>query len=166
MVSTFSIYSGGCLKFYVFVGDLYICGCGGSDYVRGDRLRVQGDCGRAEYVVADPKRVAAAVSSLKSMSYIGDSQPDIQQACMRPCLSDGNPVMGEIPNVKGAYISSGHNCWGILWAPVSGLCMAELVATGSSKTVDLSPFSITRFLKNSYGRRGRKMVNASVGEQW
>jgi glycine/D-amino acid oxidase-like deaminating enzyme len=75
-------------------GDLYICGCGGSDYVRGDRLRQNGDCARAELVLADPKRVAAATTSLKSMTSIGDRKPDIEQACMRPCTTDGNPVMG------------------------------------------------------------------------
>lgn len=33
-------------------GELYVCGCGGSDYVRGDRLRAGGDCARAEQVMS------------------------------------------------------------------------------------------------------------------
>lgn len=102
-------------------GDLYICGCGGSDYVRGDRLRPGGDCDSADKIHADPLRVAAAVASLGSMSSLGsDTGPEIAQACMRPCASDSLPVMGPIPGADGAYVSTGHNCWGILWAPVSG----------------------------------------------
>lgn len=151
---------------WCYIGDLYICGCGGSDHVKGDRLREHGDCARAELVLADPARVAAATASLKSLSSIGDLTPDVSQACMRPCTTDGNPVMGAIPHVQGAYISAGHNCWGILWAPASGLCMAELVATGECKTVNLLPFSLDRFTKKSSSARGRKMVSTSVGEQW
>lgn len=145
---------------------MYICGCGGSDYVKGDRLRSTGDCARSELIHADPKRIQAASSSLKSMSSLGDAKPDVAQACMRPCTSDGMPVMSAIPGFEGAYVSAGHNCWGILWGPVSGLCMAEFVMTGTSKTVDLNPFSLSRFMKRSASTRGRKMINTNVGEQW
>ena len=147
---------------------MYICGCGGSDYVKGDRLRATGDCASSELIEADPRRVRAATSSLKSMSSLGDTQPDIAQACMRPCTSDAMPVMSEIPGFEGAYVSAGHNCWGILWAPVSGLCMAELMITGRSQTVDLSPFGLSRFMKRagSGSGRGRKMISTAVGEQW
>lgn len=148
------------------LGDLYICGLGGSDYVKGDRLRSMGDCARSELIQADPKRVQAATSSLQSMSILGDVKPDISQACMRPCTSDAMPVMSAIPGFDGAYVSAGHNCWGILWAPVSGLCMSELVMTGRSSTVDLSPFTLSRFMKRSSSTRGRKMINTNVGEQW
>jgi glycine/D-amino acid oxidase-like deaminating enzyme len=117
-------------------GEVYICGCGGSDYVSGDRLRAGGDCESADMVKADPTRIAAASKSFQAMTSLGDKKPEQTQACMRPCPSDGLPVMGEVPNVEGAYISCGHNCWGILWAPASGLAMAELIATGKSSTIN------------------------------
>ena len=101
-------------------GELYICGCGGSDYVTGDRLRKGGDCENPENIQADPSRINAAVTSIRSMTSIGDRTPDITQACMRPCTDDALPVMGKIPEIDGAYCSFGHNCWGILWAPISG----------------------------------------------
>lgn len=87
---------------------------------------------------------------------------------MRPCTPDGLPVMGNISGVQGAYISAGHNCWGILWAPVSGLCMSQLIIDGVSTTVDLSPFSPSRFIQTSRGEshRGRKKGSMEVGEQW
>lgn len=92
-------------------GEVYICGCGGSDYVSGDRLRAGGDCESADMIKADPTRIEAAVNSFRAMSSLGDKKPEQTQACMRPCPSDGLPVMGKIPNVEGAYISCGHNCW-------------------------------------------------------
>jgi glycine/D-amino acid oxidase-like deaminating enzyme len=47
------------------------------------------------------------------------------------------PVMGAVPGVTGAYIATGHNCWGMLNAPGSGLAMAELIADGRASSVDL-----------------------------
>ena len=146
---------------------LYVCGCGGSDYVKGDRLRAGGDCFAPEQIEADPRRIAAATRSIKSMSSLGDKVPDIAQACMRPCLSDGLPAMGEIES--GVYVSAGHNCWGILWGPVAGLAMAELIATGQSTSIDLTPFHPLRFSRMGTrgGGRGKKAGGTvPVGEQW
>lgn len=88
---------------------------------------------------------------------------------MRPCTPDALPVMGRVEGIQGAYISAGHNCWGILWAPVSGLCMSELLLDGAASTVDLTPFDPNRFMaKAAQGGagRGRKRGLMEVGEQW
>ena len=146
-------------------GELYICGCGGSDHIEGDRLREGGDCETADKILANPDRVRAATLALKAMSSLGDHTPTIAQACMRPCTTDALPVMGKIPNVSGGYVSAGHNCWGILWAPVCGLAMAELIATNRCNTIDLAPFDVKRFMRTD-GKRGRKKGALFVGEQW
>ena len=114
--------SNGChLEMYTRVGDeMYVCGCGGSDYVSGDRLRKGGDCEFPESIQADMRRVEAAVRSLQGMTSLADRSPDVTQACMRPCTDDALPVMGKILSVQGAFCSFGHNCWGILWAPICG----------------------------------------------
>ena len=57
--------------------------------------------------------------------------------------------MGKIPHVRGAYVSAGHNCWGILWAPVSGKSMSELIVDGKASCVDLKRFSVTRTIPYS-----------------
>jgi glycine/D-amino acid oxidase-like deaminating enzyme len=87
---------------------------------------------------------------------------------MRPCTPDALPVMGRIPGTEGAYISCGHNCWGILWAPVCGKAMAELVAHGRAECVDMSPFTPDRYMLAGDGGkgRGRKKGQQAVGEQW
>lgn len=66
------------------------------------------------------------------------------------------------------YYCHRHNCWGILWAPISGLAMAELILDGHCASVDLSSFSLARFNNEEKGisKRGRKKVAVAVGEQW
>jgi hypothetical protein len=68
----------------VYIGELYICGCGGSDYVSGDRLRQGGDCDSADKIREDPLRVAAASKSFASMTSFSSKQggspsPDVVQ---------------------------------------------------------------------------------------
>lgn len=79
--------------------------------------------------------------------------------------------MGAIPTTANAFLSCGHNCWGILWAPACGLAMAEVVADGVCSSLDLEPFSPDRYMKvakeETVGAgRGRKKGVQEVGEQW
>ena len=50
------------------------------------------------------------------------------------------PLIGKVPGLEGAYVATGHNVWGILNAPATGEAMAELIADGAARNVDLSPF--------------------------
>jgi glycine/D-amino acid oxidase-like deaminating enzyme len=146
-------------------GEVYLCGIGGSQYMGPNELRRLSP----EDIVPDPDRVAAAHRSFSEMSpSVGDQRPGVTQACMRPCLRDALPMMGLVPETDNAYIACGHNCWGILWAPITGLAMAELIADGRSTTVDLYPFRPERFGRPQPrpGARGRQQGSASVGEQW
>ena len=73
-----------CHPVIVCIGELYICGCGGSDYVSGDRLRQGGDCDSADKIREDPLRVAAASKSFASMTAFSSKQgaqptPDVVQ---------------------------------------------------------------------------------------
>jgi glycine/D-amino acid oxidase-like deaminating enzyme len=72
--------------------------------------------------------------------------PERVQACYRPVTEDGLPFLGQVPDVTGAYIATGHSCWGILNAPASGLAMAELIVEGHAHSVDLTPFAPQRAL--------------------
>jgi len=146
-------------------GSVYVCGIGGSDYVRGNRLRRGGDCEHAGLIKEDPARVAAACASLRGMSSAFGKSPAVTQACMRPCAPDALPLLGRVPETQNVLLACGHNCWGILWAPVTGLAMAEMIAHGQSKTVNLAAFSPTRFMARK-SQRGRAMKNTTTGEQW
>lgn len=109
-------------------GEVYICGLGGSDYVSGARLRAGGDCEHQGLVKANPERVKAAAASFGSLTSVGAAGPTSSQACMRPCPPDALPMMGPVPDVEGAYIAAGHNCWGILWAPITGCGIVAFVS--------------------------------------
>lgn len=67
-----------------------------------------------------------------------------QQACFRPVTEDGVPLIGLIPQSEGLYVATGHNVWGILNAPATGEAMAQLIAEGGTRHVDLAPFDPAR----------------------
>jgi hypothetical protein len=60
-------------------GELYICGCGGSDYIEGDRLRAGGDSSDATKIHASSSRVEASLQALRAISSLGDATPSITQ---------------------------------------------------------------------------------------
>eukprot|EP00793_Prasinoderma_coloniale_P002326 PRCOL_00002834-RA len=105
--------------------------------------------------------------NLSALTSEAAGEPDEVGACMRPCAPDARPLMGGVTGFANAYLSAGHNCWGILWAPVSGAAMAELVLDGASSVASLEAFRPDRFLpRNRRGGRGRKQGSTDVGEQW
>ena len=126
-----------------------------------------GDLDRADVVEPDPRRVEAASKSFRGLSEsVGGGGPRKFQSCMRPCPPDALPILGVVPGVDGAYMACGHNCWGILWAPVTGKIVSELVTSdGAESFVDIRAFSPGRFMRREK-RRGKKMGSRSVGEQW
>jgi glycine/D-amino acid oxidase-like deaminating enzyme len=65
--------------------------------------------------------------------FVLDSDQVRGQACYLPSTTDGRPLLGPWPGpARGAYIATGHTCWGILLGPATGECMASLIATGTS----------------------------------
>jgi glycine/D-amino acid oxidase-like deaminating enzyme len=68
----------------------------------------------------------------------------VVQACYRPVYDDGLPLLGPVPGGAGAYVATGHSCWGLLNAPASGLAMAELIVDGRAQSVDLRAFDLQR----------------------
>lgn len=66
-------------------------------------------------------------------------------AGLRPGTPDDLPILGADPHVHGLFYATGHYRNGILLAPVTGRVLAELV-TGATSSIDLTPFSISRFI--------------------
>ncbi|KAG6775279.1 hypothetical protein POTOM_018723 [Populus tomentosa] len=123
-------------------GEVYLCGMSSEVEVPEDPEQIVGDPESLEVL----KRVASTVSS---HLVEGEARLKVEQACFLPCTDDSVPVIGEIPGVKGCYVATGHNCWGILNGPATGAAMAELIVDGQSTIVDLAGFSPARFV----GRR-------------
>jgi glycine/D-amino acid oxidase-like deaminating enzyme len=49
-----------------------------------------------------------------------------------------------VPGPANAYVATGHSVWGILNAPATGEAIAELIAEGPTRSVDLSLFAASR----------------------
>lgn len=146
-------------------GEVYICGCGGSDYVQSADLKRLGP----EDIQPNPKRVQAATAAFTRMSSLGKAGPSVTQACMRPCPPDAMPMLGKLPNTSNAFVACGHNCWGITWAPVTGLIMSELMLDDDVRCVpSLAAFDPLRFNLGAKRKRqrGRQQQEQPVGEQW
>lgn len=65
---------------------------------------------------------------------------------------DQMPVLGPVPEAKGYYLANGMSGYGVMISPAVGLALAEMIALGESKTIDVSPLSAERFRG---GRRPR-----------
>ena len=57
---------------------------------------------------------------------------------------DFAPIIGVSPEVSNFYMDVGWGTYGFKAAPISGKCMAELIATGKPPKL-IEPFSPTRF---------------------
>jgi glycine/D-amino acid oxidase-like deaminating enzyme len=79
----------------------------------------------------------------KTSSELGDIPPHTTQACYLPTTKGGIPIIGHIPGVHGAYVASGHGCWGILNGPATGEAIAELLMDGKTTSLDLSLFDVS-----------------------
>ena len=61
---------------------------------------------------------------------------------------DQHPLLGPA-GPTGYYLDCGHSGTGFKTAPAVGLCLAELIVDGVSKTVDISPLSPARFAEGN-----------------
>ncbi len=91
----------------------------------------------AEHLAA-LRRFAAEFSSV-----LGEAEEVASHACFRPVVRDGLPMLGPAPGVEGAFVATGHSCWGILNAPASGAALAARIA-GAEPALDLSPYDPAR----------------------
>ena len=88
-------------------GEVYVCGLpdgdekvpeGGPTYVHVEQHR------------CDKLIEMAGIVSLK----LKNGEVEKRQSCYLPITEDGLPIMGQIPDFGGAYVCTGHGCWGIL----------------------------------------------------
>ena len=116
-------------------GEVWACGQSSDDPLPIDPADVIVDEAKCREIA----RICAALSSRLEGAGILRAQ-----ACYRPICADAMPLLGPVPGAPGAYVATGHNCWGMLNAPASGRAMAELLCDGASSSIDLSPFDPAR----------------------
>ncbi|MBN9672656.1 NAD(P)/FAD-dependent oxidoreductase [Roseibium aggregatum] len=64
-------------------------------------------------------------------------------------LFDHNAFVGTVPDLEGFYLALGFSGHGLQQSPAVGRGLAELIATGSYQTLDLSALSIERLKANT-----------------
>lgn len=89
-----------------------------------------------------------------------------RQACCLPVSPDGLPLIGPVPGTGGTVLmGAGHGVWGVLLAPATGLALTQLILTGQSRVVDLSPFSPGRFADGAGEEGGLSLPEGRAGER-
>lgn len=63
---------------------------------------------------------------------------------LRPCISDGLPVVGPAPGLDGLFLATGHGMLGLTLGPVTGLLTADYLLEGRRPT-ELSALRVDRF---------------------
>lgn len=65
-------------------------------------------------------------------------------AGLRPQTSDGKPLIGEHPEMKGLFIAAGHQRNGILLAPATGKMICDLISSDKVPAVWKEAFRVDR----------------------
>jgi sarcosine oxidase subunit beta len=128
--------------------DLTLVGLGGwkpEPEADPDNFRERND---DDFIAAVRTRLAKRIPAMGDAPYVRG------HAGIYDVSPDGRAVMGGIPNVAGLFVAAGFSGTGFKTAPAVGASMAELILTGASKTVDLTPFGFERILS------GRKIESA------
>ncbi len=86
-----------------------------------------------------------ASSILELLPFLAQAKILRQWAGTTDMTPDYSPIMGRSP-VENYYLDAGWGTWGFKATPISGKCMAELVATGQVPEL-IKPFDLDRFYR-------------------
>jgi len=98
-------------------------------------------------VTGEATDAEAAAGAFQRISSLGSrSEPDEIRAGLRPAMENGLlPLIGEIPGYSSTgFIACGHNAYGILCGPITGLALAEQILHGESSSLDLRTYDPER----------------------
>lgn len=87
---------------------------------------------------------ALAERAIRFFPVIADIKVIRAYSGLRPFTPDHMPIVSDTP-VPGFYIAAGHEGDGIGLSPITGKCMADMIA-GDETFMDLSPLSVKRFV--------------------
>jgi sarcosine oxidase subunit beta len=89
----------------------------------------------------------------RARGLLAERMPGMQRAVFRGGWSgifditpDGKAILGAA-GPEGFFMACGFSGTGFKLAPAVGICLSELILTGQSKTVDISPFRLSRYLE-------------------
>jgi len=130
---------------------IYVCGFGGSPHLQKSEILGL----NPEEVKPNTERIPKALDSFQRITNINiktdaeDGSENLKiQCCLRPCTNDSLPMIGKLPTSNSVssnlFIAHGHNCWGILWGPITGKAIEQLLVDGKTD-INLNHFNPLRF---------------------
>ena len=120
--------------------DLTLAGLGGwkpEAEANPDDFRESND---ADFIAAVRKRLAQRIPAMADAPYARG------HAGIYDVSPDARAVMGAVPGVDALFVAAGFSGTGFKTAPAVGASMTELILSGKSTTVDLTPFGFERIL--------------------
>ena len=120
--------------------DLTLAGLGGwkpEAEANPDDFRESND---ADFIAAVRKRLAQRIPAMTDAPYARG------HAGIYDVSPDARAVMGAVPGVDALFVAAGFSGTGFKTAPAVGASMTELILSGKSTTVDLTPFGFERIL--------------------
>jgi sarcosine oxidase subunit beta len=93
-----------------------------------------------EFVDEVRRRLAYRVPAMAAATRVGG------HAGIYDVSPDSRAVLGKVPGIDGLYVAAGFSGTGFKTAPAVGAAMAELILSGQSSTVEISPFAFERIL--------------------
>ena len=106
---------------------------------------------------ADPDFIEDAGGRLAHrLPHLADAEVIASWAGLYTITPDWSMIVDRAPGVDGMYLAVGGSGHSFKLAPAIGQCLAEMIATGSEVTVDITPLRATRFsegdpLRSTYG---------------
>lgn len=106
-------------------------------------------CGEGDTLVSLPSTTADVVTDdarcQDIVDYVGsisdelrNGEVTVRQACYLPVVDgSGGPYIGEVKEMKGLVLASGHSCWGIMNGPATGKLVSEIIMDGRAKSAKL-----------------------------
>jgi sarcosine oxidase subunit beta len=120
--------------------DLTLAGLGGwkpEAEANPDEFRESND---ADFIATVRKRLGQRIPAMAEAPYSRG------HAGIYDVSPDARAVMGPVPGVDALFLAAGFSGTGFKTAPAVGASMAQLILTGKSTTVDLTPFGFERIL--------------------
>ena len=78
-------------------------------------------------------------TALPGISWTGESE----WMGHRPAPADSIPVIGEVPDIKGAFLGFGHHHVGLTGGPKTGRLLAQMIS-GQRPNIDMRPYAPAR----------------------
>jgi len=83
-------------------------------------------------------------SAVEMFPFMSEMRLMRQWAGITDMTSDYSPIMGLSP-IENYYVDAGWGTWGFKATPISGVTMAQLIASGGKVPELIAPFSLDRF---------------------